>query len=99
LRINDFGVWLGFMTVPLQVLLIMLAGWINRQQQALIEYLQEENRVLLEQLGGRPKRFTDDQRMRLTRKAKAVGRSKLLAIATVVTPDTLLRVGGGARPV
>ncbi len=33
-------------------LLFALAGWINRQQQAAIDYLREENRVLREQLGG-----------------------------------------------
>jgi hypothetical protein len=29
---------------PLQVLLVTLAGWINRHQQHVIEYLVEENR-------------------------------------------------------
>jgi len=38
---------------PLQVLLTALAGWMNRQQQALIAYLAEENRVLKEQREGR----------------------------------------------
>ena len=66
-------------------------GWVNRHQQAVIEYLQEENRVLLEQLGGKPKRFTDAQRLRLARKAKVVGRRRLKALRTMVTPDTLLR--------
>ena len=37
----------------IRVLVLMLAGWVNREQQAMIEYLREENRVLLEQLGGR----------------------------------------------
>jgi hypothetical protein len=31
---------------PLQVLLVTLAGWVNRHQQHVIEYLMEENRVL-----------------------------------------------------
>jgi hypothetical protein len=30
------------------MLLVMLAGWINRHQQDVIEYLGEENKVLLE---------------------------------------------------
>ena len=63
----------------------------SRHQQAVIEYLQEENRILLEQLGGKPKRFTDAQRIRLARKAKLVGRRRLGKLATLVTPDTLLR--------
>lgn len=36
-----------------QVLLAMLAGWIQRHQQQVITYLQEENCVLKAQLGGR----------------------------------------------
>ena len=47
------------MTTQLQFLLIAVAGWMSRHQQAVIEYLQEENRILLEQLGGKAKRFTD----------------------------------------
>jgi hypothetical protein len=33
---------------PLQLLLVMFAGWVNRHQLDLIAYLQEENRVLTE---------------------------------------------------
>jgi hypothetical protein len=32
-------------------LLMALANWLNRQQQAAIEYLREENRVLREKRG------------------------------------------------
>jgi putative transposase len=78
-------------TTQLQFLLIAVAGWMNRHQQAVIEYLQEENRILLEQLGGMPKRFTDVQRIRLARKAKLVDRRRLGKLATLVTPDTLVR--------
>ena len=35
---------------PLQVLLVTLAGWVNRHQQHVIEYLVEEYRVLKEQV-------------------------------------------------
>ncbi len=34
-------------TYPLQVLLLTFSGWINRQQQHVVEYLVEENRVLI----------------------------------------------------
>ncbi len=33
------------------MLLLMLAGWINRHQQDVIVYLKEENKVLREKLG------------------------------------------------
>jgi hypothetical protein len=78
-------------TLQLQFLLLIFAGWVNRSQQDVIEYLQEENRVLREHLGGKRLVFTDGQRRRLAAKAKATGRKGLFAIGTLVTPDTLLR--------
>jgi hypothetical protein len=45
---------------PLRLLLVTLAGWVNRHQQQVIEYLVEENHVLKEQLKGRCLRLTDD---------------------------------------
>ena len=75
---------------PLQFLLVAFAGWVNQHQRDVIDYLQEENRVLREQLGARRLRFTDDQRRRLAAKARTLGRRLLRQIATVVTPDTLL---------
>ena len=31
---------------PLQLVVVSLAGWVNRPQVAVIDYLEEENRVL-----------------------------------------------------
>ncbi len=53
-----------------RLILICLAGWMNKNQQDVIEYLKEEVRVLKEHLGAKRLRFTDDQRGRLARKAK-----------------------------
>ena len=75
---------------PFHLLVIALAGWLNRQQQVVIDYLIEENRLLKEQLGGQRLRFTDEQRMRLVVKAKLLGRRALDELETLVTPDTLL---------
>jgi len=44
---------------PFYLLVIALAGLLNRHQQAVIDYLIEENRVLKDQLEGRWLRFTD----------------------------------------
>jgi putative transposase len=76
---------------PVQMLLLMFAGWVNRHQLDVIEYLQEENRVLKERMGGRRIHFTDAERRRLARKAQALGRKVLNELETLVTPDTLLR--------
>jgi hypothetical protein len=78
------------LSLPLQFALVALAGWMNQQQRDVIDYLQEENRVLREQLGPRSLRFTDDQRRRLAAKARTLGRRMLRDMATIVTPDTLL---------
>jgi putative transposase len=77
--------------LPLQFLMMLFAGWVNRHQPDVLEYLQAENRALREQLGGKRLRFTDQQRRRLAVKAKAVGRKGLFELDTLVTPDTLLR--------
>ena len=45
-------------TLQLEFLMLIFAGWVNRSQQDVIEYLQEENRVLREQLGGKRLPFT-----------------------------------------
>ena len=75
---------------PTKFILLCLAGWINREQQAVIEYLWEEVRVLKEILGKRP-RFTDAQRRRLAAKAKKIRFGRLKEIANIATPQTLLR--------
>ncbi len=76
---------------PLQFLLATFAGWVNRHQAQVVEYIVEENRALKEQLGGRRLRLTDDQRRRLAAKGKVLGRRVLAQIATIVTPDTIQR--------
>jgi hypothetical protein len=59
---------------PLRLLLISIAGWLGRQQRDVIDYLQEENRILRQQLGNKRLRLSDDQRRRLAAKAKKLGR-------------------------
>ena len=71
--------------------MLMLAGWINRHQQAVITYQKEEIRVLREMLGGKRLRFTDEQRRRLALKAHALSSGNLKDLGPLVTPDTLCR--------
>ena len=75
----------------LHFLILTVAGWVNRHQVAVIEYLIEENRVLREQLNGRRIRLTDAQRRRLARKGKAIGRKRLGELRSYFHPDTILR--------
>ena len=75
---------------PFYLLVIAMTGWLNRHQQDVIDYLIEENRVLKEQLEGQRLRFTDEQRIRLSVKAKVLGRRLLDELETLVAPDALL---------
>jgi putative transposase len=75
---------------PLAFFLLLVSGWVNRHQQAVIDYLLEENRVLRAAHGPRRLCLTDDQRRRLAVKGKVLGRRRLGNIAGMVTPDTIL---------
>jgi transposase InsO family protein len=78
-------------SAALQMVLSVLTGWLDRREREAIAYLIEENRLLRRQLGTRRLRLTDDDRRRLAARAYRVGRAALREIATVATPDTLLR--------
>jgi len=79
------------MPQALHFLVLIAAGWVNRHQDDVIDYLREENRVLREQLGGRPFRLTNAQRRRLDVRGQKLGRRVLMQVAGIVTPDTILR--------
>jgi hypothetical protein len=64
---------------------------VQRHQQQVITYLQEEHRILKAQLGGRRLRLTDTERRRLATLAHPLGRQHLKELAAIATPDTLLR--------
>ena len=76
---------------PWQLYLVIIAGWVHRQQQFVIEYLITENRILRETHGKKRILLTDDQRCRLAVKGKILGRKLLAEVGTVFTPDTILR--------
>ena len=85
------GPTMNFILQPWQLLLTILAGLINRQQQEVIEYLRTENQVLKEAHGKRRIRLNDDQRRRLAVKGKLLGRKVLREIGASFSPDTILR--------
>ena len=65
------AIFRSMMTYHVQFLLLVLAGWVNRQQQDVIDYLQEENRVLRVGLRGKRLSLSDDEQRRLAVKAQA----------------------------
>jgi hypothetical protein len=48
---------------PFRLLLISLAGCLNQHQRDVIDYLEDENRVLCEQLGNKRLCLNDDHRL------------------------------------
>jgi hypothetical protein len=80
---------------PTTMLLTMLAGWINRQQQDAINFLMEENKILKHELlkatGKKRIILNKTQKRRLGILAKRVGRKMLFDISCVFAPDTFLK--------
>ena len=76
---------------PLHLLVALVAGWMNRQQQEVIEYLLTQCQVLIETHGSKRILLTDDQRRRLAVKGTILGRKRLAELRPLFTPDTILR--------
>ena len=80
-----------FILQPWQLFLLILASWVNREQQQRIEYLQTELAVLKGHIGKKRILLTDEQRRRLAVKGQAIGRKALNEVGSLFTPDTILR--------
>jgi putative transposase len=73
------------------MLFAALLGWLEREQRDVIAFLREEHRALKSQLTGRRLQLDDAQRRRLAVLGQRLGRGVLRQVATLVTPDTILR--------
>ena len=78
-----------FLLWPIQVYFSVLVEYVRKQQELVIEYLQLENQVLREKIGGKRVLLNDDQRRLLAVKGKALGRKQLAKIATIAQADTI----------
>ena len=65
----------GPTAAPAPILLLLFAGWVNRRQVDVIDYLKEDDR----------------QRRRLAVTGKRLGRKALRHFACIARPDTILR--------
>lgn len=72
-------------------LIVAIAGWINRQQQHIIDYVLVENRVLYAMNREGRKQPNDRERRVLAVKAVTAGIKALRKLKTAFSPDTLLR--------
>jgi len=76
---------------PFTILLAMLAGWINRHQQDVIEYLKTGNTILRDKFGNKRIILTDEQKRLLAVSGKKLGRKVLSEICCAFSPDTILK--------
>ncbi len=80
------------MTVkPWTFFAVAIAGWMNRQQQEVIQYLRTENQILREQLGTKRVLPNESQKRRLATAAMRLGKDLLRKWGTLFSPDTILR--------
>ncbi len=74
-----------------RIFVIAMAGWMNREQPAAVEFLKEENHALRELLGEKRLSLNGDQRRRPAAKGKALGRKLLATYWCILTPATILQ--------
>jgi hypothetical protein len=82
---------------PLTFIAVTIAGWMNRQQQQVIEYLRTENQVLREKLGGKRLILNESQKRRLATAGMKLGKDLLRQFGTLFSPDSRRRQGPEGR--
>ncbi len=83
--------FMSFILQPWQLLFMILASWVHREQQAIIAFYQVELDALMKAQGKKRILLTDAQRRLLAVKGKSLGRKALMELTTIVTPDTIMR--------
>ena len=71
-------------------MLAWVTGRVDERLRLKVEYLAAENRILRDQIPSRP-RLTDGQRVTLATIGQKLGREALEVVASIVTPETILR--------
>ena len=69
----------------------MLCAWRQREHEDMIAFFREENRVLKVRLKEQRLRLDEPERRRLAELGHRLRRARLCQVATLVTPDTILR--------
>ena len=66
---------MDFILKPWQIMLVVIAGWIHREQQKTIEFYQAQLQALMEAQGTQRLLVTDEHRRLLAVKGKSSSRS------------------------
>jgi putative transposase len=82
---------MSFILHPWQFFIVILVGWVHREQRQIIEFYQTQLDALMKAQGKKRLLLNDDQRRLLAVKGKSLGRKALMELTTIVTPDTILR--------
>ena len=81
----------GALPLPFQFLAASVGVWVGRHQTDQIEYLKAVNRALMQRVGKKRLRYADAERRKLAVLGKKLGRQALAEVATIATPETILR--------
>jgi len=73
---------------PLPFFAVAIAGWMDRQQQDVIEFLKEENRILREELFHRRLIVSQSHNRRLATVAIKLGKDLPRQVGTLFSPET-----------
>ncbi len=82
---------MSYILQPWQLLFVVFASWVHREQQKVIEFYQAQLDALMKAQGKKRLLLSDGQRRLLAVKGKSLGRKALMEFTTIVTPDTILR--------
>ena len=78
---------MSFILQPWQLLLMIFASWVQREQQKVIEFYQAQLDAMMKAQGKKRLLLSDDQRRLLAVKGKSLGRRALAGHASVGWPD------------
>ena len=77
---------MNFILQPWQLLFVVFASWVHREQQKGIEFYQAQLDALMKAQGKKRLLLSDDQRRLLAVKGRSLGRKALIELSTVVSP-------------
>jgi len=76
---------------PWTLFIVVIAGWMSREQQEVVAYLREENKILREKLGRKSIILSIEQKLRLATKGKIISQVLLARFGTLFRPGTILK--------
>ena len=92
------GTFSAMTWTPFHFLIVAISGWMNREQQQVIDYLREENRILREKLGRKRIILNESQKLRLATAAMKLGKDLLQQRVRCSAPPRCYAGTAGSSP-